>query len=83
MAKSIAVAGKGGTGKTTIAALLVTQLGLRGWGPVLAPNLELQRMAIALAFLGGVLIPALIYELAIHHNPRLRPWFGFAAEERP
>jgi CO dehydrogenase maturation factor len=36
MAKSIAVAGKGGTGKTTIAALLVTQLGLRGWGPVLA-----------------------------------------------
>ena len=36
MAKSIAVAGKGGTGKTTIAALLVTELGLRGWGPVLA-----------------------------------------------
>jgi CO dehydrogenase maturation factor len=36
MAKSIAVAGKGGTGKTTIAALLVTKLGLRGWGPVLA-----------------------------------------------
>jgi fucose 4-O-acetylase-like acetyltransferase len=37
--------------------------------------------SIALAFLGGVLIPALIYELAIHHNPTLRPWFGFAAEE--
>ncbi len=37
--------------------------------------------AIALAFLSGVLIPALIYELAIRHNPRLRPWFGFAAEE--
>jgi fucose 4-O-acetylase-like acetyltransferase len=36
--------------------------------------------SIALAFLSGVLIPALIYELAIHHNPRLRPWFGFAAE---
>jgi CO dehydrogenase maturation factor len=36
VAKSIAVAGKGGTGKTTIAAMLVTQLGLRGWGPVLA-----------------------------------------------
>jgi fucose 4-O-acetylase-like acetyltransferase len=38
--------------------------------------------SIALAFLSGVLIPALIYELAIHRNPRLRPWFGFAAEER-
>jgi fucose 4-O-acetylase-like acetyltransferase len=38
--------------------------------------------SIALAFLSGVLIPALIYELAIHHNPRLRPWFGFAAEEK-
>lgn len=37
-------------------------------------------VSIALAFLSGVLIPALIYELAIHHNPRLRPWFGFAAE---
>ena len=37
--------------------------------------------SIALAFLSGVLIPALIYEMAIHHNPRLRPWFGFAAEE--
>ena len=40
MAKSIAVAGKGGTGKTTIAALLVTQLGLRGWGPVLAVDAD-------------------------------------------
>ena len=38
--------------------------------------------SIALAFLSGVLIPALIYELAIHHNPRLRPWFGFPAEEK-
>ncbi len=37
--------------------------------------------AIVLAFLSGVLIPALIYELAIHRNPRLRPWFGFPAEE--
>jgi fucose 4-O-acetylase-like acetyltransferase len=39
--------------------------------------------SIALAFLSGVLIPALIYELAIHRNPILRPWFGFAAEEQP
>ncbi len=38
--------------------------------------------SIVLAFLSGVLIPALIYELAIHHNPRLRPWFGFPAEEK-
>ena len=37
--------------------------------------------SIALAFLSGVLIPALIYELAIRRNPVLRPWFGFAAEE--
>jgi fucose 4-O-acetylase-like acetyltransferase len=37
--------------------------------------------SIALAFLSGVLIPALIYELAIRRNPTLRPWFGFAAEE--
>jgi polysaccharide biosynthesis protein PslL len=37
--------------------------------------------SILLAFLSGVLIPALIYELAIRHNPVLRPWFGFAAEE--
>jgi CO dehydrogenase maturation factor len=40
VAKSIAVAGKGGTGKTTIAALLVTQLNLRGWGPVLAVDAD-------------------------------------------
>ncbi|HMM98673.1 MAG TPA: acyltransferase family protein, partial [Anaerolineales bacterium] len=33
--------------------------------------------SIVLAFLSGVLIPALIYELAIRYNPRLRPWFGF------
>jgi polysaccharide biosynthesis protein PslL len=38
-------------------------------------------ISIVLAFFGGVLIPTLIYELAIHHNPRLRPWFGFSAEE--
>ncbi len=38
--------------------------------------------SIALAFLSGVLIPALIYELAIRRNPVLRPWFGFAAEEK-
>ena len=37
--------------------------------------------SIVLAFLSGVLIPALIYELAIRNNPTLRPWFGFAAEE--
>jgi CO dehydrogenase maturation factor len=34
--KSIAVAGKGGTGKTTIAALLITELVLKRLGPVLA-----------------------------------------------
>ena len=38
--------------------------------------------SILLAFLSGVLIPALIYELAIRRNPVLRPWFGFAAEEK-
>jgi len=36
VAKSIAVAGKGGTGKTTIAALIVNSLVEKGWGPVLA-----------------------------------------------
>ena len=40
-----------------------------------------QEPVIWLAFASGVLVPALIYELAIHRNPRLRPWFGFAAEE--
>ena len=40
MPKSIAVAGKGGTGKTTLAALLVTQLVLRGEGPVLAVDAD-------------------------------------------
>jgi len=34
--KSIAIAGKGGTGKTTLAALLITQLVLDNKGPVLA-----------------------------------------------
>jgi CO dehydrogenase maturation factor len=34
--KSIAIAGKGGTGKTTVAALLVTYLVLKNKGPVLA-----------------------------------------------
>jgi polysaccharide biosynthesis protein PslL len=38
--------------------------------------------SIVLAFLSGVLIPALIYELAIRRNPRLRPWFGFPAEDK-
>ena len=41
-----------------------------------------QEPTIWLAFASAVLIPALIYELAIHRNPRLRPWFGFAAEEK-
>ena len=36
MSKSIAVAGKGGTGKSTLAALLVLNLKRRGLGPVLA-----------------------------------------------
>jgi CO dehydrogenase maturation factor len=36
MAKSIAVAGKGGTGKSTIAALLILNLVKQGMGPVLA-----------------------------------------------
>lgn len=36
MAKSIAVAGKGGTGKTTLAALIILELVRRGQGPVLA-----------------------------------------------
>jgi fucose 4-O-acetylase-like acetyltransferase len=36
---------------------------------------------IVLAFLSGVLFPVLFYEMGIHLNPRLRPWFGFAAEE--
>jgi fucose 4-O-acetylase-like acetyltransferase len=38
--------------------------------------------SILLAFLSGALLPALIYELAIRRNPTLRPWFGFATEER-
>jgi CO dehydrogenase maturation factor len=38
--RSIAVAGKGGTGKTTIAALLVTYLVLRNKGPVLAVDAD-------------------------------------------
>jgi len=38
--KSIAVAGKGGTGKTTIAALLITQLVLNGKRPILAVDAD-------------------------------------------
>ncbi|MEW5941184.1 MAG: acyltransferase family protein, partial [Chloroflexota bacterium] len=41
-----------------------------------------QEPTIWLAFASGVLVPALIYELAIRNNPTLRPWFGFAAAER-
>ena len=40
-----------------------------------------QDPSIILAFLSGVFIPILIYELAIRDNPRLRPWFGFAPGE--
>jgi CO dehydrogenase maturation factor len=40
MAKSIAVAGKGGTGKTTIAALLILALRNRNMGPVLAVDAD-------------------------------------------
>lgn len=40
MAKSIAVAGKGGTGKSTIAALLVLNLVKQGKGPVLAVDAD-------------------------------------------
>ncbi|HUV06933.1 MAG TPA: AAA family ATPase [Spirochaetia bacterium] len=40
MAKSIAVAGKGGTGKTTIAALLITRLCAGNKGPVLAVDAD-------------------------------------------
>jgi CO dehydrogenase maturation factor len=36
MAKTIALAGKGGTGKTTVAALAIKNLMERGWGPLLA-----------------------------------------------
>jgi len=36
MAKSIAVAGKGGTGKSTITAMIISELVNRGMGPVLA-----------------------------------------------
>ncbi len=40
-------------------------------------------LAIALAFLtSGILVPAFFYEFFIHRNPRVRPWFGFAAEEK-
>lgn len=35
---------------------------------------------IVLAFLSGVLFPVFFYEMGIHLNPRLRPWFGFSAE---
>jgi len=40
MPKSIAVAGKGGTGKTTIAALLIARLRELGRGPVLAVDAD-------------------------------------------
>ena len=40
MATSIAVAGKGGTGKTTIAALLVSRLLARGQSPILAVDAD-------------------------------------------
>jgi CO dehydrogenase maturation factor len=40
MAKSIAVAGKGGTGKSTLAALCVSELCRRGKGPVLAVDAD-------------------------------------------
>lgn len=40
MANSIAVAGKGGTGKTTIAALLILTLVKQGKGPVLAVDAD-------------------------------------------
>ena len=40
MAKSIAVAGKGGTGKSTIAALLVLHLCEKGVGPILAVDAD-------------------------------------------
>jgi len=36
MGKTIAVAGKGGTGKTTVAALIIKHLSERAWGPILA-----------------------------------------------
>lgn len=40
MAKSIAVAGKGGTGKTTIAALLILRMRERNMGPILAVDAD-------------------------------------------
>ena len=40
MAYTIAVTGKGGVGKTTVAALLVTRLGARGMAPVLAVDAD-------------------------------------------
>jgi len=36
MAKTIAVAGKGGTGKSTVAALVIQRLRAKGFGPILA-----------------------------------------------
>lgn len=40
MAFTLAVAGKGGTGKTTLAALLIQTLIERGEGPVLAVDAD-------------------------------------------
>jgi CO dehydrogenase maturation factor len=43
--KTIAISGKGGTGKSTLSALIIRWLGDQGWGPVLAvdadPNVNL------------------------------------------
>ena len=56
MPKSIAVAGKGGTGKSTIAAFLVLALKERGEGPILAvdadpdANLSLAAMVLLPGF---------------------------------
>lgn len=40
MAKSIAVAGKGGTGKSTVVAMIISSLVERGMGPVLAVDAD-------------------------------------------
>jgi CO dehydrogenase maturation factor len=40
MGKVIAMAGKGGTGKTTLSALIIRFLKRRGWGPILAVDAD-------------------------------------------